>query len=132
GAEFLTGCPDGRHFAFYTHRDDQFELWNITGERIWCAHVNTDKTLPVGTLFSTEGDAIACVEDREGYTRLRLFSIAKGYQTTFDLSYSAVAHDPRLRRFLVDPLFGSNDVRRRLVDRHGSACEAIVTLPPRG
>jgi hypothetical protein len=100
---FLTACPDGEHFAFWSDRDGSFCLMNTAGETVWRRGVNTDKTLPHDIRFSPSGDVVACFDDWDGGHRIHLFNIHKRYENTVGPSWGPVIHDILFRRFSVIP-----------------------------
>src|SRR5437762_12781965 len=71
--EFLTACPDGEHFAFWSREDERFHLLKISGAELWSRRINTDRAAPHRICFSPSGDGVACIDDYDGSHRLSFY-----------------------------------------------------------
>lgn len=119
--KFLTACPDGKHFAFFTQA--RLYVMDITGREVWMCRINPDKSTPYGIRFSSSGDAVIFIYDYgddNSYYCIWLYEFGRKRATELWCN-SPIGHDADLQRFMVrqglnlweyDPILQTSELQR--------------------
>lgn len=112
GAFYLTGSPDGHHFAFWTRacRVLDRNLDEVYSRTYW-----GDKGAPCGVAFSPTGDGVVVLHEADGMSRIAFFQLRKHYSRelnwyhAFDLGFRRFVGQERMLDGGQDPLGQSWD-----------------------